>query len=40
MHKTYQVLGMVVHIFNLDTGKAEAGGSLRVRGKPGLHREH
>jgi len=31
MHKTYQVLSMVVHIFNLDTGKAEAGGSLNSK---------
>lgn len=27
---------MVLHAFNLNIGEAEAGGSLRVRGRPGL----
>jgi hypothetical protein len=31
-------LGMVVHIHNLSTSEAEAGG-LRVRGQPGLSNE-
>jgi hypothetical protein len=30
---------MVVHTFDFSTQEVEAGGSLRVPGQPGLHRE-
>ena len=32
-------LGVVVHAFSPSTREAEAGGSLRVQGQPGLHSE-